>query len=108
MKLFNNIFGSSQKELKVSLKELVESGAQIVDVRTGDEFQAGHVHGSVNIPLDSLSNNLSKIKKDKPVITCCASGVRSASALSILKSGGFTAVHNSGGWRSLQDKISRK
>jgi len=48
---------------------------------------------------------LSKLKKDKPIITCCASGMRSASAKSILKSNGFTEVHNGGGWSSLQNKI---
>ena len=106
MKLFRNIFSSGHKEHMAGLKELVEGGAQIVDVRTRGEFQAGHVRGSVNIPLDILSNSLSKIKKDKPVIICCASGARSSSALSILKSGGFSEVHNGGGWRSLQDKIS--
>jgi rhodanese-related sulfurtransferase len=108
MKLFRNFFASGYKGHKTGLKELVERGAQIVDVRTRGEFQTGHVRGSVNIPLDSLPNNLSKIKKDKPVITCCASGARSASALSILKSGGFSEVHNGGGWRSLQDKILPK
>ena len=90
---------------KVDLKELMKKGAQIIDVRTKDEFQGGHIRGSVNIPLQNLNGNLSKIKKDKPVITCCASGMRSASAKSILKSNGFTEVHNGGGWMSLQNKI---
>ncbi len=56
-------------------------------------------------PIQNLQNNLSKIKKDKPVITCCASGMRSASAKSVLKSNGYTDVHNGGGWMSLQNKI---
>jgi rhodanese-related sulfurtransferase len=90
---------------KVDLKELVLNGAQIIDVRTKREYQGGHIRGSINIPLQNLQNNLSKIKKDKPVITCCASGMRSASAKSILKSNGFTDVHNGGGWMSLQHKI---
>lgn len=86
-------------------KALINKGAQIIDVRTPGEFQSGHIKGAINIPLQSLSGNLSKIKKDKPVITCCASGMRSASAKSILKSGGFTEVYNGGGWMSLQSKI---
>ncbi|HEY4629318.1 MAG TPA: rhodanese-like domain-containing protein, partial [Flavobacterium sp.] len=40
-----------------------------------------------------------------PIITCCASGMRSASAKSILKSSGFTKVYNGGGWSSLKNKI---
>lgn len=90
---------------QVNLKELVQNGAQIIDVRTPGEFQGGHIPGSVNIPLQSLGNNLSKIKKDKPVITCCASGMRSASAKSMLKSNGYNEVYNGGGWMSLQSKI---
>lgn len=90
---------------KVDYAELVKNGAQIIDVRTKGEYQGGHIRGSVNIPLQNLQNSISKIKKDKPVITCCASGMRSASAKSILKSNGFTEVHNGGGWTSLQSKI---
>jgi len=56
--------------------------------------------------LQSLSDSLSRIRKDKPVITCCASGMRSASAKSILKSNGYAEVYNGGGWMSLQNKIS--
>lgn len=103
IQLIKNIFGIGPK---TNYKELVQSGAQIIDVRTKQEFQGGHIKGSVNIPLQNLSNNLSKIKKDKPVITCCASGMRSASAKSILKSKGFSEVYNGGGWMSLQNKIS--
>jgi rhodanese-related sulfurtransferase len=49
-----------------------------------------------------LPNQLSKLKKETPVITCCASGMRSASAKSILKSNGFTEVHNGGSWMNLK------
>lgn len=103
IQLLKNIFGIGPE---ADWKELVQSGAQIIDVRTTGEFQGGHVDGSVNIPLQHLSNNLSKIKKDKPVITCCASGMRSASAKSLLESNGFAEVYNGGNWVSLQHKIS--
>lgn len=86
-------------------KELMANGAQIVDVRTKNEYGYGHIKGSLNIPLNNLSSNLGKLKKDKPVITCCASGMRSASARSILKQNGFKEVYNGGGWSSLQYKL---
>lgn len=86
-------------------KSLIQNGAQIIDVRTGAEYREGHLKGSVNIPLQSLRNNLTKIKKDRAVITCCASGMRSASAKSILQSAGFKEVYNGGGWSSLQSKL---
>lgn len=90
----------------VDFAQLVKEGAVIVDVRSKSEFSSGHIKGSVNIPLDTLSNNLSKLKsKDKPVITCCASGMRSASAKGILKSNGYTQVYNGGGWYGLNNKI---
>jgi rhodanese-related sulfurtransferase len=90
---------------KLDYKDLMANGAQIIDVRTKGEFQSGHIKGSVNIPLDSLKNNLSKLKKDKPVITCCASGMRSASAKGLLKANGFVDVYNGGAWVSLNSKI---
>jgi phage shock protein E len=87
---------------KVDMGELINSGAVIVDVRTKGEYAGGHVKGSVNIPLDQLRNNLKKFKsKEQPIITCCASGMRSASAKSILKSAGYTNVHNGGSWGSV-------
>lgn len=89
----------------VDFAQLVKDGAQIIDVRTPAEFQSGHIRGSINIPLNNLESKLSKIKKDKAVITCCASGMRSASAKGLLKSRGFKEVHNGGGWMSLQRKI---
>ncbi len=102
IKLIKNILGLGPQ---VDFKELVKNGAQIIDVRTKAEFQQGHVKGSINIPLNNLSNHYASIKKDKPVITCCASGMRSAQGKSILKSNGFPEVHNGGGWMSLQNKI---
>lgn len=97
-----NIFGGKS----VDYAELVKNGAQIIDVRTPAEFNGGHVKGAKNVPLQSLSQNLGKINKNKPVITCCASGARSAAAKSILLNSGFTEVYNGGGWMSLKNKLS--
>ena len=86
---------------------LVQNGAVIVDVRTPGEYASGHIRGSVNIPLDRLQNNLSKLNKEKPIITCCASGMRSASAKSVLQAAGYTAVYNGGGWSGLQRQLHK-
>ena len=101
MGFLSNIFSGGPK---VDLKEMVKQGAMIVDVRTPAEYQGGHIKGSVNIPLQVLDKNIAKLKKDKQVITCCASGMRSGSAKSMLKAKGFD-VHNGGGWNSLQSKL---
>ena len=103
LQLLKSIFGIGQK---VDFKQLIQNGAQIVDVRTKEEYQQGHVKGSINIPLNTLSGNYSKLKKDRPVITCCASGMRSGQGKNILKANGFDEVYNGGGWMKLQNKIS--
>jgi phage shock protein E len=91
---------------KINFAQLVNEGAIIVDVRSKGEFAGGHINGSLNIPVDQLSANLNKLKdKNKPVIVCCASGMRSASAKKILQANGYTSVHNGGGWSSLQNKL---
>lgn len=90
---------------KTDFNHLVKKGAQIIDVRTRGEYSSGHVKGSVNIPLNELSSRVSKIKKNTPIITCCASGMRSASAKSTLNSLGFKEVYNGGGWMSLNGKV---
>ena len=91
---------------KVDYSELVNQGAIILDVRSKGEYAGGHIKGSMNISVDQLQNNLGKLKdKNQPIITCCASGMRSASAKSILKSNGFSQVYNGGGWSSLRNKI---
>ncbi len=88
-----------------SMKEFMEKGAVIIDVRSPAEFQGGHIKGSKNIPLNTIGNQIDAIKKlNKPVIACCASGMRSAQATSILKSNGIEAT-NGGGWSSLSNKL---
>ena len=90
----------------VDYADLVKQGAIILDVRSKGEYSGGHIKGSINVSVDALSNNLAKLKnKNKTIITCCASGMRSASAKSILKSKGYTNVYNGGGWSSLKNKI---
>lgn len=103
MDFLKNLFGAGPS---VDYAELVKNGAQIVDVRSEAEYRGGHIKGSVNLPLDRLPQLAAKLKKDKPVITCCASGMRSGSAKSWLLSNGFTEVHNGGGWSSLQQALN--
>lgn len=98
-----NLFGLGPK---VDYAQLVKQGAIILDVRTKTEYEGGHIRGSINIPVDQLAGNLSKLKdKNKPIITCCASGVRSASARRILLSIGYAQVYNGGSWGALNYKI---
>ncbi|HLP37888.1 rhodanese-like domain-containing protein [Lacibacter sp.] len=98
---FKKLFGPG-----TDFKALQQQGAVIIDVRTPGEFSGGHIKGSINIPVDSIRSKINDIKKKgKPVITCCASGMRSGSATSILKEAGVEA-YNGGSWISLQNKIA--
>lgn len=83
-------------------KELIASGAILVDVRTSGEYSSGHIKGARNVPLNKISNISKKVSKDKEVIVYCQSGSRSASAAKQLKSMGYAKVYNLGSigkWR---------
>src|SRR5271157_3463290 len=91
---------------KTDYAQLMANGAIILDVRSNGEFALGHIEGSVNIPVNKLADNLNKLKdKKKPIITCCASGMRSASAKGMLENNGYVNVYNGGPWQSLNQKI---
>ena len=88
-----------------SIQEFKAKGAIIIDVRSKGEFAGGHIQGAKNIPLNEISSNINDIKKlNQPVIACCASGMRSSQATSILKQNGIDVI-NGGGWKSLQSKL---
>jgi len=102
MGIFDFLFKNKRK----MIKEFISKEAIVLDVRTTAEYSNGAISGSKNIPLQTLSNEIAKIKKlNKPVITCCASGMRSATAASILKNNGIEAI-NGGGWQSLSQLLA--
>jgi len=87
------------------IKDFQSRKAIIIDVRTKAEYTQGAIPGSKNIPLQILNSKISEIKKlNRPVIACCASGMRSASAASVLRNSGIEAI-NGGGWNSLSNKL---
>lgn len=103
--MFNSLLNIAGFGSKINFEQLVKEGAIILDVRSKGEYALGHIKGSMHIPVDQLSSNLSKLKnKQTPIITCCASGMRSGVAKGILESNGYTA-YNGGSWISLQSKI---
>ena len=90
---------------KINLAELARNGATIVDVRSPGEYKHGHVKGSLNIPLGEIGANAEMLKSKQPLILCCASGMRSSSAASQLKSQGFTQVYNGGSWQKVNLQV---
>tara|TARA_R110000868_G_scaffold196650_1_gene442639 strand:- start:21847 stop:22152 length:306 start_codon:yes stop_codon:yes gene_type:complete len=101
MGLFDFLTGNKNEKIK----DFQLRGAIIIDVRTKSEYVQGAIPGSKNIPLQVINSQIATIKKlNKPVIACCASGMRSASATSILNTHGIETV-NGGGWLSLSNKL---
>jgi phage shock protein E len=82
----------------IDLKNIINQGAFLVDVRTPGEFAGRHVKGSVNIPLDMVQDNLAEFKNRKNIIVFCRSGGRSSRAKTILEQNGITNVINAGTW----------
>lgn len=76
----------------VDHRALVRDGATLVDVRTDDEFRAGHVEGARNIPVHEIEQRWSEIPKDRKVVVYCRSGGRSASAAAALQRRGYEVV----------------
>ena len=97
MEFFQKLFGSSNKD---SLKEMLAKGALLIDVRSKDEFAAGHASKAINIPLQLLMQSRDTLK-GKKIITVCKSGARSAMAVTMLQKEGVEAF-NGGAWNNWQ------
>lgn len=91
---------------KENIADYLSENAIILDVRNPGEFSSGKIKGSINIPLGNLSEKIASLDKSKPIIACCASGVRSGVAKRTLKKEGFK-VMNGGGWQSVESKIAK-
>lgn len=90
------------------IKNALQKGAVIIDVRTPNEFDQGSVPGSINIPVDRIVINAIRIREMKrPVIFCCASGARSSQAVNIMKTKGLKEVYNGGSWLNVLKVIKR-
>lgn len=79
-----------------SVQLLNHEGAVMVDVREDSEYNDGHILESIHIPMGNLADRFEELEKfrEKPIIVCCRSGARSASACSRLRKNGYENVHN--------------
>lgn len=83
----------------------VTQGALLIDVRTPQEFTAGHVEGALNIQHDSIAEQIARFGTDKTreIVLYCRSGRRSGIAKDTLIQHGFTRVFNAGGYQDFQN-----
>lgn len=103
--IFKNLFASTDN---VQLKEILNNGAFLVDVRTPGEFSGGSVKGAVNIPLDKIQSQLSKFNNKKNIVVFCRSGNRSGQAKNILESNGVKNIINGGSWSNVNQVMNDK
>ncbi len=75
-------------------------GTVVIDVRTPQEFNAGHFTKSINIPLNELSGHLEELKQAANIILCCASGMRSQKASMLLNQHHINCL-DGGSWSNL-------
>lgn len=91
------VAGAGEKANPALATQLINrENAHVLDVRGSDEFANGHLADARHIPLDKLGERLKEIEdwKDKPLIVCCASGMRSSKACGQLKKAGFSRLYN--------------
>lgn len=93
----------SNEELRRALSE----GATILDIRLPEEYERGHLPGSLHVPLAELLRELPSIPKDRPVITCNADDAQSATAAEILSAHGYKA-YDGGDWDHLARLIAEE
>lgn len=95
------IFGAKKRRVE----KFLSNGAVILDVRSQREWENGHIENALHIPIDELKNRVDEVKNlNKPIIACCASGVRSAKAAKFLNLHNIEAT-NGGGWVKLKSKL---
>jgi NADPH-dependent 2,4-dienoyl-CoA reductase/sulfur reductase-like enzyme/rhodanese-related sulfurtransferase len=84
---------------------LADSAAErwlLLDVRTPQEFDTGHVRGAVNIPVDELRSRLNELPRDRQLAAYCQVGQRGYLATRILLQAGFSAMNVGGGYKTYQ------
>lgn len=79
------------------IRELVNNGGQLIDVRSNQEFSRGALKKAVNIPLEAIPHHTDTIDREKPVMLYCVSGMRANVVKQFLESLGFNQVYNLGG-----------
>lgn len=103
---FSKVRSGGQAVGPADAVRLMNQGALLVDVRTQAEFDSGHIIDARHVPQEQVAQAGETLKrfKDKVVITCCESGMRSGAAARVLKTQGFTKVVNLRGglqaWRA--------
>ena len=84
------------------------AGAVLIDVRSAEEFNTGHLAGAVNIPHTEIAEKISLVAKERstPLYLYCRSGRRVGIAMEALKNAGYTVMYNLGGMEEAAEKLN--
>jgi rhodanese-related sulfurtransferase len=108
--MFSSLVISSQctPQTRVDFAQLVqEPTTVIIDVRTVEEFSAGHIEQSINIPLQVFPDSIEGLRRFETIILICRTGNRSGQAKTMLDERGFENAHNGGAWDEFQRRYLR-
>lgn len=104
MSWLSDIFGGGS-----DIRQAVQKGAVIVDLRTAYEYDQGHIPRSLNIPSDRIKANIDRIRDlRKPVILCSGPSGGIWEAMDVLRNAGIARVLNGGNWQSLLRKMEKR
>ena len=78
-------------------RELIDAGAQVVDVRTAKEHAASHIEGAAHVPLERLDEEAEELDRERPLVVYCRGGNRSTMAAEALRNSGWEAHSIDGG-----------
>lgn len=96
------------KEISIEkLQELVEQekDLSIIDVRTKEQYDNGHIPGAIHIPLSQLENHLDELDKDTHYYTICQRGIKSKEAAEILDKNGYQVTNTEKGMPDYQGEL---
>ena len=96
-----------RKDMSLDIKEYLENDAVILDVRTQEEWNEGHIENAKHIVLNLIPLKIEEIKAwEKPVIAVCRSGGRSGQAAQFLKQNGVDVI-NGGPWQNVDQHVKK-
>ena len=85
---------------QIDVEYVLAQKPYLLDVRTPEEFAAGHFPGAINIPVDELRSRIGEIPTDRQIAVYCQVGQRGYLATRILRQKGFNAVNIGGGYKT--------
>lgn len=114
-RMFGALSGGAPGVAADDLHARIEAGSAplVLDVRSRDEFAAGHIAGALNIPHDEIDARLADLGPDRSreIVVCCAMGGRAAHAAAALRTAGFAGVKmldgHMRGWCSSGRRVHR-